>query len=495
MLVFGKSADARLLDPGCMDENNSVMIANNVFESLLAFKPGTTQLVPCLAKSLPTFSKDKLEISFTLRQGVKFHDGTSMDADAVIFSLLRQNDKTNPFNQYGPWKFWSSKGWSATDKGPGLIKNIIKIDNSTVKVILNRPDQSIVYNFALFFTNIVSPTAALKLGPEFKNHPVGTGPFRFVEWIKDDHIALKRFDGYWGNKPHLDGIIFKVFPDEQARILALQKGQADMIDSTGPEGMKTIEADPKLKLQPGEILGLGWLAMNCETGPFADKRLRKAVCYAIDRNQILTSVYGKTGVKNILPTPENLWGFDKSIPDYPYSPEKAKALIKATGIPTPIKINFIYFPAWRPYNPSGKRIAEIVQAQLKEVGIEAALKTFDFGTYWDTLDAGKFDLGMNGWNGQPDPDDYLFNMFTEGYLNESRWKNKEYIDLVTKAKIASGIPARSALYYKAERILMEEAPVLMLARGKAFMPMSKKVQGFVINPNGYLDFSPVSLDK
>jgi len=95
MLVFGKSADARLLDPGCMDENNSVMIANNVFESLLAFKPGTTQLVPCLAKSLPTFSKDKLEISFTLRQGVKFHDGTSMDADAVIFSLLRQNDTTS----------------------------------------------------------------------------------------------------------------------------------------------------------------------------------------------------------------------------------------------------------------------------------------------------------------------------------------------------------------------------------------------------------------
>jgi ABC-type transport system substrate-binding protein len=494
MLVFGKPKDARVLDPGGIDEGNSSNVASNIFESLLAYKPGTTEVIPWLAKSY-SVSKDNLEITFNLRSGVKFQDGTSMDADAVVFSLKRQNDKSNPYNQFGPWKYWSSKGWSATEKSPGLIKDIVKVDNATVKVILNQPDQSILYNFALYFTAVVSPTAVKKLGAEFKNHPVGTGPFQFVEWVKDDHIALKRFEGYWGVKPHLAGLIFKVFPDEQARILALQKGEADMIDPPGPEGLKTIEADAHLKVQRVELLSVGYLAMNCESGPLVDKKLRQALCYAVDRKAILNTVYGKTGIAEKLLLPSLLWGYDKSIPDYAFSPEKAKALVKASGAKTPIKLNIMYLPAWRPYNPNGKRVAEIMQAQLKAVGFEADIQTFDMGTYWDNVDAGKFDVAMTGWTGEGDPDDFLYNLLTEGYNNSSRWKNKGYVDLVTKAKFVAGIPERSKLYYKAEKILMEDAPVLMLARGVQFRPMNKKVNGFVVGPTGLMDFVAVTMNK
>ena len=160
----------------------------------------------------------------------------------------------------------------------------------------------------------------------------------------------------------------------------------------------------------------------------------------------------------------------------------------------PIKINIMYLPAWRPYNPSGQRIAEIMQAQLKEVGFEANLQTYDMGTYWDTLDAGKFDVAMTGWTGEGDPDDWLFNLFTAGYNNSSRWRNKEYVDLVTKAKMVATIPERSKLYFKAEKILMEEAPVFMLARGIEFRPMSKKVHGLKLYPVGKIDLSTISLD-
>jgi len=493
-LVFGKPKDARLLDPGCIDEGNSSNVASNMFESLLSYKPGTADIIPWLAKSY-SVSKNNLEITFNLRSGVKFHDGTTMDADAVVFSLKRQNDKNHPFNQYGPWKYWSSKGWSATEKTPGLVKDIVKVDNATVKVILNQPDQSILYNFALYFTAIVSPTAAQKLGADFKNHPVGTGPFQFVQWAKDDRIALKRFEGYWGEKPILDGINFKVFPDEQARILALAKGEADMIDPTGPEGLVTIEANPALKVQKVEVFSIGYLALNCETGPLVNKQLRQAVCYAVNRKAILDSVYGKTGVAEKLPLPSILWGYDKSIPDYTYSPEKAKALVKASGVATPIKLNIMYLPAWRPYNPNGKKIGEIMQAQLAAVGIEANLVTYELGTYWDNLDAGKFDVAMTGWTGEGDPDDFLYNLFTEGYNNSSRWKNKEYVDLVTKAKYVAGIPARSKFYYKAEKILMDEAPILMLARGIQFRPMNKKVEGFVVGPTGVMNFVKVHMNK
>jgi ABC-type transport system substrate-binding protein len=494
MLVYGKAKDARSLDPGGVDEGNSSMVVSQMFESLLAYKSGTTEIIPWLAKSY-SVSKDALEVTFNLRSGVKFHDGTPMNADAVVFSLKRQNDKTHPFNQFGPWKYWSSKGWAATEKDPGIVKDVVKVNDSTVKLVLNKPDMTVIYNFALYFTAIVSPTAAQKYGVDFKNHPVGTGPFQFVEWQKDSHVALKRFEGYWGEKAKLDGVIFKVFPDEQARILALKKGEADVIDPTGPEGMKTIEADSNLKLQKGEVLSLGYLSLNCETGPFVNKQLRQAFNHAVNRKQILDSVYGKAGVAETLPMPSLLWGYDKSIKEPAFDPAKAKALIKASGVPTPIKINLIYLPAFRPYNPNGKMIAEILQAQLKEVGFETTLQTFDIGTYWDTLDAGKFDVGMTGWTGEADPDDWLFNLFTEGYNNSSRWRNKEYVDLVTKAKMVVGVPERSKFYYKAEKILMEEASICMLARGMEFRPMHTKVQGWVIYPTGKMNLSTVFLNK
>ena len=494
MLVYGKPKDARALDPGNVDEGNSSMIVSQIFESLLAYKPGTTEIIPWLAKSY-SVSRDNLEVTFNLRSGVKFHDGTPLNADAVVFSLKRQNDKSHPFNQFGPWKYWSSKSWAPTDKDPGIIKDIVKVNDMTVKVVLNKADMSVLYNFALYFTGIVSPTAAQKYGAEFKNHPVGTGPFQFVEWQKDSHVALKRFEGYWGEKAHLNGVIFKVFPDEQARILALKKGEADIIDPPGPEGMKTIKADPSLKLQRGDVLSIGYLCMNCESGPFVNKKLRQAFVHAVNRKEILASVYGETGVAEKLPLPSLLWGYDKSIPDYDFSPEKAKGLVKASGVPTPIKVNLIYLPAWRPYNPNGKQIAEILQSQLKAVGFEVSIQTFDIGTYWDNVDAAKFDVCMTGWTGEGDPDDYLYNLFTEGYNNSGRWKNKEYVDLVTKAKLVAGIPERSKFYYKAEKVLMDDAPILMLARGVEFKPMSKKVEGYVIYPTGKINLSSVWLSK
>lgn len=364
-----------------------------------------------------------------------------------------------------------------------------------VKISFNKVDTSILYNFAVFFTSIVSPTAAEKYGADFRSHPIGTGPFQFLKWQKDDQVVLKRFEGYWGQKAHLDSVIFKVFPDEQARILALKKGEADIIDPPGPEGMKSIEADPNLKIQRGDLLSIGYLCMNCESGPFANKKLRQAFVHAVNRKKILDSVYGKTGVAEKLPLPNLLWGYDKNIPDYDYSPEKARGLIKASGLQIPIKLNLIYLPSWRPFNPNGKKVAEILQAQLKNVGFDISIQTFDIGTYWDNVDAGKFDISMTGWVGEGDPDNYLFNLFTEGFYNSSRWKNKEYVDLVTKAKLVAGIPERSKLYYKAEKILMDDAPILMLARGIEFRPMNKKVEGYVIYPSAKINLSSVWMSK
>jgi len=495
VLVFGKSKDAKTLDPGLIDEGNSSMVVNQIYESLLRYKPGTLQLEPSLAESLPEVSRNGLELTFKLRKGVRFHDGTPFNADAVLFSFQRQNDKNNPFNKYGPWKHWTSKGWASTDKSVGIIKDIDKVDDHTVKILLNAPDTTVTYKFALYFTSIVSPTAARKYGPDLKNNPVGTGPFQFVKWQKDDQITVKRFDGYWGPKPRLGGIIFKVIPDEQTRNLALKKGEVDIIESPGPEGLKMLEKEPGVKILQGSLLSVGYLSLNCETGPFANKQLRQAFSCAVDRREILKTVYGKLGVANKLPMPDILWGFDKTIKDYEYDPARAKALIKAAGVATPIKVNFVYYPGFRPYNPNGQKVAEIVQAQVAQAGFDVSIRTYESGTYWDIVDAGKFDVAENGWSGEGDPDDFLYALFTNGIENASRWHNKAYLDLVTRAKMAPGIKERTKLYYQAEKIMMEDAPALTLARGFEFRPMSRKVEGYTIYPNNKIYLSGVALGK
>jgi ABC-type transport system substrate-binding protein len=495
MLVYGKAKDARVLDPGLIDEGNSSVVACQIFESLLRYKPGTMEVEPCLAESLPTVAKDGLALTFKLRKGVHFQDGTPLNADAVVFSLKRQNDKNHPFNRFGPWNHWVTKGWSATAKKPGIIRDIVKVDDSTVKVLLSTPDSTVLYKFALYFTSIVSPSAAQKYQADFRKNPVGTGPFQFVKWQKDDQIVLKRFDGYWGPKARLPGIIFKVLPDEQGRILALKRGEADIIEQPAPSGLATLEADPGIKIQQGNFLSIGYLCLNCESGPFVHKQLRQAFNHAVNRQEILKTVYGKMGVAEKLPLPSLLWGYDKSIPDYDYNPEKARALVKASGVPQPIKINLVYYPGYRPYNPSGQKVAEIVQAQLKAVGFDARIQTYESGTYWDNVNAGKFDVCGDGWSGEADPDDFLYGLFTEGVENTGRWHNPAYVDLVTRAKVASGRAARSRLYAQAERILMDDAPVLVLARGLAFQPMRKRVQGYTIYPNGKIYLAGVWLDK
>jgi peptide/nickel transport system substrate-binding protein len=201
ILVYGKSQPAIWLDPGVVDEGGSSTVVSQIFDSLLAYKPGGTEIVPALAESWKVSPDGKL-ITFHLRKDVIFHDGTPMNADAVVFSLGRQHLKDHPFHQYGPWKYWSTSGFTDVYKKgklkkEGIIKDIRKVDDLTVEVELKRPDAAIMVNFTLYFTSIVSPTAAKKYAKDFRKNPVGSGPFKFVKWVKDDYVMLQRNEDYW----------------------------------------------------------------------------------------------------------------------------------------------------------------------------------------------------------------------------------------------------------------------------------------------------------
>jgi ABC-type transport system substrate-binding protein len=189
VLVFGRGGDAVGLDPAREDDGESFYIADNVYETLVEFKPGTTDVMPGLAESW-TASTDGLEYTFKLRKGVKFHDGTPFNADAVVYSLSRQFKKDHPDYGNGPWKYW---GYMDMDN---IIQDVVAVDSQTVKFTLKKPEAPFIANLAMNFSAIISPTAAKKYGKDLSSNPVGTGPFKFVSWVKDDNIVLERYTGY-----------------------------------------------------------------------------------------------------------------------------------------------------------------------------------------------------------------------------------------------------------------------------------------------------------
>ncbi len=494
VLVFGRSGDSVGLDPARETDGESFYIADNVYENLVEFKPGTTEIQPGLAEKWDV-SKNGLEFVFTLRKGVKFHDGTDLNADAVVFSIARQLDKKHPFYKYGPWKYWGAMGMN------GIVKDIVKVDDLKVKIILKKKEAPFLANLAMQFASIVSPAAAAKYKADFKNHPVGTGPFKFVQWIKDDSIVLERNDNYWREKAFLDRLILKVIPEATARYLALKKGEVDVIDFPSPEDIDNIKKDSNMKVveQPG--LNVGYMAMNMSKKPFDNKLVRQAVSYAVNKKDIITAVYGNQGVPAKNPIPPTMWSYNDSIDDYKYDPKKAKELLKKAGFENGFETTIWAMPVARPYNPNGKKVAEILQSQLKEVGIRVKIVSYEWGTYLDKLDNLEHDMCLIGWTGDNgDPDNFLYVLLSIESTNKpaqnyAYWKNKKFDSLIRKAKETLDQKKRDKLYREAQEVFHDDAPWVPLAHSVVVEPMKKSVMGFKLSPLGKREFKSVWIKK
>ncbi len=494
-LVFARSGDAVGLDPGRETDGESLYVADNVYETLIGFKPGTTELEPQLAEKWD-ISKNALEYTFYLRKNVKFHDGTDFNADAVLFSLNRQRDKKHEFFKFGPWKYWSAMGMTK------IVKDIQKVDAHTVKFILSKKEAPFLANLAMHFASIVSPTAAKKHGKDFKTVIVGTGPFKLNKWTKDASIVLDRFDGYWGQKAYLDRLILKVVPEAAARFLALKKGEVDIIDFPSPDDIPAIESNPKLKIVKQAGMNVGYLAMNQKKKQFQDVRVRQAINHAINKQEIIKAIYGKMGEPAKNPLPPNIWGYNKSIQDFPYDPEKAKKLLAEAGYKDGFETTLWAMPVTRPYNPNAKKMAELMKAQLAKVGIKAKIVSYEWGTYLDKLDKLEHDMCLIGWTGDNgDPDNFLYVLLSiesaeaENAQNYAYWRSKEFDDTIRKAKESSDIKERTNLYLKAQEIAHKEAPWVNIAHSLVYAPMKKTVNGFKLYPTSKRVFHRVWIEK
>ncbi|WP_246708137.1 ABC transporter substrate-binding protein [Bartonella sp. HY038] len=474
----------------------------NIFDKLINVEIGTTNTKPGLATSWEV-SDDGKEYVFHLRQGVKFHTTNyfkptrDFNADDVIFTLDRQSNKENPLYGDGLWPQYTSYGF---DK---LLRKIEKIDDHTVKFILNEPNAIFIQSLSLTFTAIQSKEYADQLVREGKldgliQQPIGTGAFQFVAYQRDTVIRYKAHPDYWGGKQKIDNLIFSITPDASVRYQKLLTGDCHVIAYPNPADIEKMRSNKDITILKRDGLNVGYGAYNTLQPPFDDKRVRRAINMAIDKRAIIDAVFLGSAFPAINAMPPSIPGY-KDLPVDAYDPVKAKAMLDEAGVKD-LHMKIWAMPVSRPYMPNARRAAELMQVDLAKVGITADIISYEWAEYMKlSLAKDRDGMVIIGWTPSiADPDSYLGTLLgcdAIGAVNRANWCNEEFDRLIKEARISADQAKRNALYGKAQDIFAQENPWLPIAHQIIEQPISSKVKNYKIDPFGSHAFLDVDIEE
>ncbi|HEX2660749.1 MAG TPA: ABC transporter substrate-binding protein, partial [Polyangia bacterium] len=401
-LVVARPADATNLDPARASDIESLEVAEQVFGRLVRFAAGRLEPEPDLATRW-SVSADGRTWTFDLRPGVQFHDGTPFNADAVVFSFERQIVSDHPAHE--PDFVWA--------RSYRNIRRVVALSPLQVQFQIDRPYAPFLANLAIGPAAIVSPTAVRHWGTKFGRHPVGTGPYKFLEWIPGDRITLERNDNYWDQPAKTRYLVMLQLREARQRTQALEAGSADIVQQVDPDDIPLVRLDPDLKLVSAPASLVAYIALNTRHHPFDNARMRRAVAHAIRRDAIVRFVYQGLATAAVGPLPPNVWGARQDLVSFTYDPERARALFAEAGFSgaasRPLKL---YVPSVaRQYVPSPERVAAVIRSCLEEVGFPVEIVAREPAELQRALWAGEHDLALTGWSGtNGDPDDFLYNL-------------------------------------------------------------------------------------
>jgi peptide/nickel transport system substrate-binding protein len=495
-LTIVRPTDPVSLDPHLETTGPGAWVYNNILEPLVIFDE-KLQIKPVLAASYDQVGPTRLR--FKLKPGIKFHDGTPLNAAAVRFTFDRAFKGTPP----GRW---------ASLAGPIVGAEVV--DDLTVDIVTSEPYGPTIRSLAMVYAGIVSPAAVQKMGADFMRAPVGTGPYKFVEWKTNTHVIMERNPDYWGDKAPLDRVVFKVVPEESARMIALQTGDADMVMLPAPSSLPPLRRDAKFTIH--EIPGVRVVGLDMHAGlpPFDDVRVRQAVFHAIDRKAILDNILEGAAVaaKGIM-SPGVFGARDLQLDSvYPFDRARAKALLAQAGW-TPGADGVLQKGGQRlalSYLTSRGRflkdyeITEAVQAMLREVGIETKIETGEWAAVFTKVRSDPFPhhLYTSSWlTVNLDADATLRARYHSKQTPPTGWNNFRYANpkvdaLVEQARRSVNQGERERLYSEAQDIIVKEMVQIPIYNTRETIVTRAYVKGFVIHPIEYnLGLPRVWLDK
>jgi dipeptide transport system substrate-binding protein len=504
-LVFCSEGDPRSLNPQLVTDTTGMNAGRPMFNNLVEFESETLRIVPALAERW-TVSEDGLAYIFHLRRGVKFHandrfrPSRDFNADDVIFSIERQWKEDHPFHKVSgrQYDYFRDVGM------PELLDGIEKLDDHTLRITIKRPEATFLPSLAMPFNVVLSAEYGDSLARQGRQElideaPIGTGPFVFAGYQKDVAVRYRAFSDYWGGRQPIDTLVFSITPNAAVRLTKLKSGECHVMAYPNPADIDRISNDPSLSLLSQEGLNIGYLGLNTTQKPFDNLRVRRAVNMAIDKAAIVDAVYGGAGTVAKNPIPPMLWSFNGDVEDYPFDPEGARRLLAEAGYAAGFRSELWYLPVSRPYNPNGKRVAEMMQADLARLGIQLRLMTTDWSGYRAKLLAGETPMALFGWTGDiGDPDNFLDVLLgctaaRPGGNNIAKWCDRTYDALVTRAKRSTDRDERESLYREAQVIAKREAPWVPIAHSLVYMATRKEVTGFRMDLLGRHSFDGVDL--
>jgi peptide/nickel transport system substrate-binding protein len=486
-VLVGRANDAIALDPARITDSESAEVTEQIFDHLVRYKQDSSEIEPSLAESWE--SADGRVWTFHLRKNVRFHDGTPFDADSVVFSFDRQRDPHHPFHQED-FTYWENTFRN--------IQSVEALDSSTVRITIERSYAPFLSNLAMFPVSIVSPAAVRKWGNEFARHPVGTGPFRFVEWSPGERVMLAANPNYWGGAPKIQHLVFVAIRDARQRLVALEGGAIDVAENLSPEDLQFVALHPELILLRVAANNVAYLAMNTTHPPFDDVRVRRAVNYAVNKTAIVKLIYQGLAKPATTPVPPAMWGHvDEAT--YRYDRNEAMRLLAEAKYTRPARRPKLFvMDTPRTYMPAPETVARIIQHNLRDVGMDVEVVVNDFETQVRATQNGEHDLCLLGWTADTaDPDNFLYVLFDPENAepgtarNLAFFKKAELHGLLSWAQESSDRSERERFYKKAQDLIANQAPWVPLAHGEAVVAARANLGALRIHPSSTVYFHRV----
>ena len=468
--------------------------AETMFNRLVDFKPGTTEIVPALAKTWE-ISDDGLTYTFHLRDDVKFHTTDyfkptrNLNADDVLWSFQRQLDPKHPWHNKSTtgFPYFESMGFKE------LLKSVEKTDDHTVVFTLTRPEAPFLADVAMPFTAIHSAEYADKLlaankTGELNSKPIGTGPFIFTRYQKDAQVRFKANPEYFRGKPPADPLILAITTDNNVRLQKLKANECQIALYPKPDDVPSVKADPNLKVAELAAMTTAYTALNTTHKYMSDARVRHAINIAFDKQGYNESLYGKgNAIDATGPYPPTLLGFNDQLKNPPRDLEQARALLKEAGVPEGTVLTLFTRNGGGPTNPNPRLSAEMLQADLAQVGLKVDIRVMEWAEMLRRAKAGEADMVSAGWAGDNgDPDNFLTPLLScaaaKNGENYARWCNPRFQVLIDHARETADPDQRAALYVQALAVYDEAKPWINMAHPKVFTALRENVEGYVINP-------------